>query len=333
LTLFPGFIKTESREIGMFALRRSMTALSLAVALFTVHFTLAPSTVWAQSSPEAIRNYNQGIEAYQQGHAADALKKFQRATQLDPNYSDAYYNIGSLYYQMKQYEQARDMFQKSVNLNPVDGQAKYNLALSLEKLSRNEEAINVLSQIPPNDPKFAQAKAKLDELKPSLKPQVASSPNKPTVQQPTTQTPAKPTTNTNTTAATTPVITKPTFQLFSKGYDGPTGITIGPGGFMYVANYTKNQIYRVGANGDKSVFIQGDLIKGPIGLVYNPKGNELYVANYLLNNIVRVNAAGKASLLTGGLGKPYNLYLDSVNNILYVSEQEGNIISRVLLPK
>ena len=295
--------------------RRSLMALSLAASCVAV-------PVWAQSSSEAIRNYNQGIEAYQQGHEAEALKKFQRATQLDPNYADAYYNMGSLYYQMKQYEEAREMFQKAVNLNPADGQAKYNLALTFEKLSRIEEAINVLGQISPNDPKYAQAKLKIDELKPALKPHVAAPAQQ--AQPQTAQAPAKP---------AAPAVIKPTLQAFSKGYDGPTGITIGPGGFMYVANYTKNQIYRVGANGDKVVFSQGELIKGPIGLVYNPKTNELYVANYLLNNVVRINAAGKASVLVSGVGKPYNLYLDSVNNALYVSEQEGNTISRVLLPR
>lgn len=304
----------------MLALKARYSIRTFVLALLlagSISVGLQPHSL-AQSSPEAIRNYNQGIEDYQQGRAADALKKFQRATQLDPNYGDAYYNIGSLYYQMKQYEPARDMFQKSVNLNPTDGQAKYNLGLTLEKLSRLGEAVNVLSQIPPSDPKFTQAKQKIDELKPALKPQA------PATQATQPQQPAKP---------AAPAVTKPTLHAFSKGYDGPTGITIGPGGFMYVANYTKNQIYRVGANGDKSVFAQGELLKGPIGLVYNPKTNELYVANYVLNNVVRINAAGKASVLVSGVGKPYNLYLDTVNNALYVSEQEGNVISRITLPR
>lgn len=283
----------------MFALKTMRSRLSLFLAA-----SLIASAAFAQTSPEAIRNYNQGMEAYQQGKPTEAIKKFQRATEIDPNYADAYYNIGSLYYQMKQYESAREMFQKAVNLRPTDTQAKYNLALALEKLSRTEEALSILSQIPPSDPKYAQAKAKIEELKPALKP-----------------------------AAPAPVVDKPTLQVFSRGYDGPTGITIGPGGFMYVANYTKNQIYKVGANGDKTVFAQGELLKGPIGLVYNPKNNELYVANYLLNNVVRINASGKASVLATGIGKPYNLYLDTVNNALYVSEQEHNAISRILLPR
>ncbi|HEY9685425.1 MAG TPA: tetratricopeptide repeat protein [Coleofasciculaceae cyanobacterium] len=298
----------------------------MALGLFagTVAIGNLPGPAMAQS-PEAIRSYNQGIEAYTQGRPNDALKKFQRATQLDPAYGDAYYNMGSIYYQMKQYDTARDMFQKSVNLNPGDSQAKYNLALALEKLARYEEAVNILSQIPASDPKAAQARLKLDELRPTLKPQVAA---KPEPAKPSGPQPVRPSA-----MPTQPPSSKLMLQTFSKGYDGPTGIAIGPGGYMYVANYSKNLIYRVGASGEKAVFTQGESIKGPIGLVYNPKMNELYVANYLLGNITRVNSVGKASVLVSGLNKPYNLYLDAINNVLYVSEQESNAVSRVILPQ
>lgn len=290
-------------------------------------FSALPQTAQAQTSPEAIRSYNDGIEAYNHGDVPGALRRFDRAVQIDPNYAAAYYNMGSIYYQLKQYGDAADMFQKAVNLSPTDSQAKYNLALSLEKLSHNQEAVRVLQQIPVNDPKYPQAKAKIDDLSPPLK---TASQNKPAAstakpaQKPSTPLvqPAKPAAN------------KLSAQAFSKGYDGPTGIAIGPGGYMYVANYSKNQIYRVGAGGEKSVFAQGEGIKGPIGLAFNPKTNELYVANYLLNSVSRINASGKVSTLVSSLNKPYNLFMDTVNNVLYVSEQDpANQISKIALPK
>jgi tetratricopeptide (TPR) repeat protein len=298
-------------------------------------------TAQASNNLEAIQNYNQGIEAYNQGRVNDALGKFTRATQIDPAYGDAYYNMGSIYYQLKRFPDAADMFQKAVNLAPADSNAKYNLALCLEKLNRSEEAINILSQIPASDPKYAQARVKLNELRPELKPQntpatatkPASAPataNKPTAT-PAASKPAAPSATKPAAAAST--ASKATVKVFSKGYEGPTGITIGPGGFMYVANYSKNIIYRVGASGEKTVFSSGEGIKGPIGLTYNPKTNELYVANYLLNNVARINANGKTSVLIGGLNKPYNLFMDTVNNAVFVSEQDpANVISRIALP-
>lgn len=275
---------------------------------------------WAARPPEAIRSYNQAMEAHNQGRAQDALRFFNQAVSLDPTYSDAYYNMGSIHYQLKQYPQARDMFQRSVSINPADSQAKYNLALALEKMQRYDEAVGVLQQIFPNDKQYSQARAKIDTLRAAQ--QQATSPAASTV---TSGTPA---------IAQTPVVqpttaSKPVVQTFSQGHDGPTGLAIGPGGFMYVANYSKNAIYRVGANGDKAIFAQGEHIRGPIGLVYNPRSNELYVANYLLNNIVRVDSQGKTSVLASGVGKPYNLFLDTLNSTLYITEQEGNIISRV----
>jgi len=286
--------------------------------LLAAGFMLSGTPVLAQNSPDAVRSYNQGIEAYSQGHSVEALKAFSKAVQVDPGYGDAYYNMGSIYYQNKQYPEAADMFQKAVKMSPTDGQAKYNLALSLEKLQRYDEAVGVLSKIPSTDPKYAQARMKIDELRPALRPQ---NPNAPKT---TPVTPTKP---------ATPAATKLSTQVFSKGYDGPTGIAIGPGGFMYVANYSKNTIYKVGASGEKSVFAQGEGLKGPIGLIYNGKANELYVANYLLGSVARVNAAGKVSTLVSGLNKPYNLFLDTVNNVLYISEQDpANQISRVMLP-
>lgn len=283
-----------------------------------------PQAAQAQASPEAIRSYNDGIEAYNHGDAQGALRRFDRAIQLAPNYAAAYYNMGSIYYQLKQYGDAADMFQKAVKLSPTDSQAKYNLALSLEKLSHNQEAISVLRQIPVNDPKYAQAKAKIDELQP---PKTTTT--KP-ITKPAEKTQAAPLVKP---AAAKPAAGKLNAAAFAKGFDGPTGIAIGPGGYMYVANYSKNQIYRVGAGGEKSVFAQGEGIKGPIGLTYNPKTNDLYVANYLQNSVAKIDGAGKVTTLVSGLNKPYNLFMDTVNNVLYVSEQDpSNQISKIALP-
>lgn len=292
---------------------------------------LSAAPALAQYSQEAVHQYNQGIEAYSQQHTAEAIKHFSKAVQIDPGYGDAYYNMGSIYYQNKQFAEAADMFQKSVRMSPADSQAKYNLALTLEKLQRYDEAVGVLGKIPAGDPKYSQARMKMDELRPALKPQSAGAEKPALVKPAATPTVQKPLVPTK--PAAVPASPKLNAQAFSKGYDGPTGIAIGPGGFMYVANYSKNTIYRVGAGGEKTIFAQGEGLKGPIGLIYNPKANELYVANYLLGNVSRINGTGKVSILVGGLNKPYNLFLDTVNNTLYISEQDpANQISRVALP-
>jgi tetratricopeptide (TPR) repeat protein len=298
----------------------------LILPALAVSFISSGLPALAQSAPEAIHSYNLGIDAYSKGHPTEALKHFDKAVQVDPGYGDAFYNMGSIYYQNQQYAEAADMFHQAVKLSPNDGQAKYNLALALERLHRDEEAYSILNKIPASDPKYAQARMKMDEIKLPIKSAV----KKPD---------AGKTAATGTTSKQKPLIkteasSKSSAQAFSKGYDGPTGIAIGPGGYMYVANYSKNTIYRVGAGGEKTVFAQGDGLKGPIGLIYNPKLNDLYAANYLSGTVSRVGASGKVSTLVSGLNKPYNLFLDTVNNVLYISEQEpANQISRLELPK
>lgn len=281
---------------------RLVSAFLIAFTLFGLSCSLS---AFAQFSAEAIYSYNAGIQLYNQGKSGEAIRKFQDATAIDPQYASAYYNMGSIYYQMAQYDKATAMFNKALSLTPNDQQARYNLALCLEKKKQYTDALTVLGQIPPTDSLSAKVRQKTAEIQ---RQKDAS-------------------------AAASKVVTKPAGRtVFSKGYDGPTGIVIGSGGFMYVANYLDNVIYRVGASGDKTVFAkESQGINGPIGLSYNPKANELYVANYLANNIVKISSTGKVSVLISGLTKPYNLFFDEINNTLYASEQESNIISKIVL--
>ncbi|MEM0951018.1 MAG: tetratricopeptide repeat protein [Cyanobacteria bacterium P01_H01_bin.74] len=264
----------------------------------------------AQNSSDAIYSYNNGIKQYNQGKTSEAIKQFQKAVSIDPAYASAYYNMGSIYYQMAQYANATAMFEKVITLTPNDHQARYNLALSLEKQNKLDAAIATLNLIPETGNQAARAKKKITMLEGKKEQAVSNN------------------------AMTPPAVTGPLKRkVFSKGYDGPTGIVIGPGGYMYVANYLDNIVYRVGASGDKIVFAKAaNGLNGPIGMAYNPKTNELYIANYLANNVIRLNDKGKTAVLVDDVVKPYNLFYDDVNNMLYVSEQESNVVSQVQLP-
>ena len=265
------------------------------------------------ASPQAVRFYNKGIDAYGQGETDKALGFFQKAVDADNQYADAYYNLGSIWYQQGNYTQARDAFGRTVELNPSDVQARYNMGLTLEKLAQYDDAVRYFMQVPPSHEKYQKAKEKVAQLKPYLKnPETATIQPQPV--RPKASPPAKIAVGT-----------------FAKGFYGPTGMTIGPGGFMYVANYSKNAIYKVGASGEKALFAQSEQLQGPIGLTYDTQTGDMYVANYLKNSVSRVNAEGQVSVLASGLKKPYNLFLDTTNHVLYVSEQETNTISKIQL--
>jgi hypothetical protein len=300
---------------------------------------VALSTPVLAQNLDATQAYNQGIEAYAKGSKYQALRSFERAATADPSYPDAFYNLGSLYYQLGSYDKATNAFKRVLQLTPTDTLARYNLGLSLEKQQQLPDASWVYRQIPKTDKNYPKAQARLSALAPKLaSPSVrATMPVAPAsvVRQPSVapaQAALSPPYGTRPTAGVQPsVATKRPAEAFAKGLYGPTGMALDFRGDLYVANYSKNVILRVTPRGEKTVFAQDAMLHGPIGLVLSPRTGELFVANYLDNNIVRVSPAGKVSLLTSGLSKPYNLYLDVPTNTLYVSEQETNSISKIQL--
>ncbi|MBK8190090.1 MAG: tetratricopeptide repeat protein [Vampirovibrionales bacterium] len=272
----------------------------------------APTAVYAQNV-DAARLYNQALDRVGKGDTPGGISLFEQAAAADPNYADSFYNLGTLYFKQRQYAQATTAFQRTLQLNPGDQQARFSLALSYEQQSRFAEAAETLRQIPPNDSHYGTAQTKIPQLEAALKtwrPQTQASAQKP----PAAKTPAK-----------------VGLERFAQGFFGPTGLAMGRDGSLFVANYSKNQIFRIAPDGAKSVFTQSDLLKGPVGLVYNSALNEFYVANYLGANIVRISADGRASVMVSGLKKPYYLLLDSPHNQLYVSEQDTNTVTRIRL--
>ncbi len=293
----------------------------LLMALLVIPLT---GTAQAQSA-EAARLYNQGIDYYNRGDVRQALNLFQQSVQIDNTYTDAYYNMGTVYFQQQQYDAAINAFQRVVQLNAADTQVYYNLALCYERKGDLAQAVSYLKRIPANDGKYQLAQSKIKRF--STVTQI------PKNQQPIQQ-PAQPKIDNNYSANQYQLggpsqLTKLPVETFAEGFFGPTGITAGLNGGLFVANYSKNAIYRVLPNGNKEVFAQGDGLDGPVGLVFNPRSQEFYVANYLGNTISRVSGSGVISSMASGLKKPYYLFLDPASNTLFISEQETNTVSRI----
>ncbi|MBY0449031.1 MAG: tetratricopeptide repeat protein [Cyanobacteria bacterium] len=348
------------RHINLRLLLHQASSRSIALVLTTMLtiFMACPSFSQSSQNGDAIRLYNQAIDSYTKGDTAQALTLFEKATVKDPTYSDAFYNLGSIYYQLRQYDKAETAFSRSLDLNTDDYQAMYNLALTLDKLGRVQEASDYLKKIPASDRKYAQAQQKLTEWLSKLpsktayaKPANPSRSNTLATQKPVTEK-QQPQTNTatatttassasvpthltkkpvETTTKTPTSLTEPSFSAkpFAQGFAGPTGLAIAPDGGLFVANYSKNVIYKVDTKGIKSIFAQSDTLKGPVGMVLDPRNGNLYVANYLGNSIARVSPEGRVNVLVSGLNKPYYLMLDTISNALFISEQETNTVSKV----
>ncbi|XVJ51868.1 MAG: tetratricopeptide repeat protein [Vampirovibrio sp.] len=289
------------------------------------------------ATPEAEALYAQAMQAYQQKALVKASELFQKSTAADPTYVDAWFNLGAVHYRLNQFEDARLAFQKALWRSPADAEIRYNLGMSLSKLNRSAEALEQLEKVPTTHAKYNEALTEIALLKKGgVKPNPSTSvatrikDTTPVVSKPSTTT--KPTVSTVKPAASSVnAVAISSSSLYAKGLVGPTGLTMGSSGELYVANYTKNNIVKVLPNGTSTVLVQGGVINGPIGLVRDPRNGNLYVANYISGDIVSVAPNGKTTILKRGYGKPYYLYFDSLTNRLFVSEQEGNQISVIKL--
>lgn len=76
----------------------------------------------------------------------EALKLYQEALSVFPEYARAHYNIGVLHGKLGQMEAAASSYEKSLDIEPEDFDALNNLGVSLRKLGQLEEAFSCYSR-------------------------------------------------------------------------------------------------------------------------------------------------------------------------------------------
>ena len=312
----------------------------------------------------ALQLYNQGVEASSVGNSIMAARLFERATRLDPAFSDAHYNLGVCYYDLRQYDKSaqafkqvlvrypndphtRQSYQRAVHMaggqpqlpprqlpasSTVYGQKQATI-IHLDKLDRPQPGLQPVLQ--PAAPKMATyVKPRLTKSQPVLVYQAPASAVAASAVYGNTTIRLKPYTK----PTATPVKTSATTTgspgsrtVVSFGHKGPTGIGQGPeADSLYVANYLNNSLYKVNASSVKTL-VTTEGLSGPIGMVWNPTRQEWYVANFKGNTVTRIKPNGKATLVSDKVRKPYMLLLDEPRQTLYVTEQETNTVSKIKL--
>lgn len=315
------------------------------LGVFVSGLAAAPLS-WAESGQEL---YKKGLQAYSDGKIDQAVTYFKEATRSDDTLTDAYFNLGAIFYNQKRYTEAQEAYNILLQKDPGDQAARYELGRVLDKLGKTPEAIQAFEQIPAAAPRYAKAQEHIARLKQAANPTVSVEVQPPKTETPT-QTPSKtpeapaqaqnnkpasePPAVTNIDAnksKETPAPRKAVVQEFAKGFYGPTGVAVDGEGVLYVANFSKNTIYRVTPSGEKKLLAAGKGINGPVGLSLDHKTGDLYIANHLDNSIARIAPDGKVTVVATGLKGPYNLFLDEANRALYVTQQETNSIAKVQL--
>jgi tetratricopeptide (TPR) repeat protein len=101
---------------------------------------------------EAQKEFAKGKTASKKGDHARALDYFQKATQIDPEFSEAFNSAGASDMELGHFQQASDEFQKAVDLVPDYPMALANLSFSLCRLEHYREAAEVARRALKLDP-------------------------------------------------------------------------------------------------------------------------------------------------------------------------------------
>ena len=115
-------------------------------------------TLWTQALSRTTDNLmaelNLGESAYQLGKISDAIKRFERALQIDPDRASVHSSLGVALLETGRPDESLAHLQTAVALDPHDADAHYNLGNTLMEIGRASEALahfTIALQINPDD--------------------------------------------------------------------------------------------------------------------------------------------------------------------------------------
>jgi tetratricopeptide (TPR) repeat protein len=113
---------------------------------------------------EAERYFAEGLRFHKAGQMAQAIAYYQRATQLDPAYFEAFYNQGLAAYDLGRFKQSLPVYEHALGLNPDSADARYNFALALKQAGYPADAASELGKILSAHPDEARSHYSLGNL-------------------------------------------------------------------------------------------------------------------------------------------------------------------------
>ena len=298
-----------------------------------------PSTYSKSSNKDAVEAYNLGIDAYQEGDIEGSVANFKKATQLDQNFYEAFYNLAQVLNSIGKRDEAIDAYTRAITLEPASYDCVYDLGEALYKRGYLMKSVSYLNKIPPTSKNYEEAQKLLKIVKErqvivaaeiEAKKQAQLEAQKKnqegfSLSEETKKEEPKENERSNKT-----VIKKEDKANYINTYTNiksPSGVAIDSVGNIYIASYSDNIVYKIDSTGKKTEFVSSSILEGPIGLCFD-KDDNLYIANYTKGNILKVTPQG-APYLFVKIEKPY--YISASKNYLYITEQKNNTIVKYAL--
>jgi YVTN family beta-propeller protein len=113
--------------------------------------------------------------------------------------------------------------------------------------------------------------------------------------------------------------------------NGPEGVAVDTDhNRIFVANSKDNAVYVIDGTTNAVVSITHSAILTPWGAAYNPNNQKVYVASNGRNSVVVINAntlAVEQEIGDSSLNLPDQVVVDSLRNLIYVSNSQGGLIT------
>ena len=97
-------------------------------------------------NPEAVESNRKGNEYLESRDAANAIKCYERAIELDPSYTVAWRSKGISLLNIGRDSEALSCFERATELNPKDAHAWWNKGVALQELGRDTLANECLDK-------------------------------------------------------------------------------------------------------------------------------------------------------------------------------------------
>ena len=154
--------------------KNNKSLLIILMTLITIFSVPAISTAQADSQSVSQDEFDKGVEYFNQGNYAAAVKALKKAEAQGMKSAALYYNLASSYYMLGEYDSARDYVNKVRKYKDMQYLAEYNLGLIALKQNDQQSAGKLFASVATNseDNKLVfLAEKHLKEIAAQKKPQ------------------------------------------------------------------------------------------------------------------------------------------------------------------